>query len=178
MDNVRYGSDRFKVDGTAVLNKNDTVTVIYNINIPKIIAENNQSRLNALETVNNLLRRDFQTTPVYMQITASYLLVHTTTGEERIWTGSFWSRGNSPAEIAAFDRVNYDTFVQNTFRNSADVHHVLRWVGRETNWRFESLISLILNCNCKVSKNDDILKRRNLFFYTNRKRPHVTFGLD
>ena len=90
-----------KVDCTNISLKSDKAQnrgnqlVLYNVNIPAIIVYNSEELLLVLERIKNLILRDFEGEYVEFQITASLYLKHTETGQERIWTGTFFGKENS-----------------------------------------------------------------------------------
>src|SRR6266404_6719183 len=168
---MRGNPDSFKVDATIVPTREYT-TVIYNCNIPKVLVDNDESRRDALKIVRQLIITDFPNSEVQVQLTASYILVDDNTGEEYTWIGSFWSDLNEgPAALTPFFLFNANTFAATTFRDSSNIEEVLRLGGLNSKWKFNRLLSLIVNINTRVQNDDAILRTRH-FISPTGKRPH------
>ena len=137
-----------KVDGLLVpTDDRDTYLVIYNVNLPFRLFDTIGNTTAVLERVKRLLSIDFVNVIATFQFTASYLLVHRITGEQRIWTGSFYPRGNAPAYLSAFKRFHPDTFIQFGLDSLENVEHtLLNWPNRrDTSWVFHQILSIIVN---------------------------------
>ena len=167
-----------KVD--ALLVPTDTrnkLLAIYNVNVPFNLFDTQEDTLQVLERVKNLLVRDFSNAVATFQLTASYLLVHKTTGELRIWSGSFYPRGNAPAYLSAFKKFHPDTFVQYGLDCLDNVEHtLLNWPNRgDTSWVLQEVISIIFNVQSLVSNEHPLIRK---FPGNNHgcKRP-ITFAL-
>jgi len=150
----------FKVDATALELENQYI-VVYNANIPAVLVQDEQDRRQALERIRNLFQADFGARETYFQLTASYMLRNTGTNELRYWSGSFFARGNFPAQLSDFEEFNPATFVQTCLAQTRDVDTRLKWRGHDTLWTFESLNSIIINAQCNVHKQDALLNKRN-----------------
>jgi len=150
----------FQVDATAIELDNQYI-IVYNANIPVVLVQDEQDRRQALERIQNLFQSDFGARETYFQITASYMLRNTGTNELRYWSGSFFARGNFPAQLSNFEQFNPATFVQTSLAQTRDVEARLTWRGHDTLWTFESLKSIIINAQCKVGKQDALLTKRN-----------------
>jgi hypothetical protein len=149
--------------------------VIYNINIPyQYLDERETTTRNILGRIKHLLMRDFvQHNPVY-QITASYNLINTVTGEFRVWTGSFSVRDNTPAQITRFMNFDPDTFVGDSLEHLEDFEEKLvRAPELSSNWMLNSINSVIFNVQCVVDGESPSLSQ----FPRNGRRTHRTFAL-
>ena len=179
MNQPEWEQDRLKVDATA-LRKDHTngYLIIYNINVPADIIHDNNEKRDVLIRIRDLLMTDFRHDLIHYQITAAYYLVHRVTGEQRIWVGSFFPGGNGPAVIRDFQLFNANTFVGQAFEDTENCEDDLTWRGVNTAWVFDSLISVIFNCQVDVRTNHSALYKRNLYSNNARHlRAHVTFNL-
>lgn len=181
-----------KVDGTALPvvgeDRNgeiDGYLVVFNVNIPERMVYDVAEFRRVLERTRDFLLTEFQGNVVYYQVTAAYLLRNTRTGETKLWTGSFFPRGNQVAHLSPFQTFDPATFVANVERDaSADsIEARLTWTDHETSWIFDSLISIIVNSQSGVSVVHPVLTRRRLITGNgaNRRRAnrvHVTFALS
>ena len=151
-----------KVDGLLVpTDERDSYLAIYNVNLPFRLFDTVHSTTAVLERVKNLLSRDFTNVIATFQFTASYLLVHRATGEQRIWTGSFYPRGNAPAYLSAFKRFHPDTFVQFGLDSLENVEYTLQnWPNRrDTAWVFHQILSIIINVQSMVPTDHPVISK-------------------
>jgi hypothetical protein len=149
--------------------------IIYNINVPyNYLAERETTTRNILVRIKKLLLKDFpQRNPVY-QITASYNLLNSISGQLRVWTGSFSVRDNTPAQITGFLPFEPDTFVEDTLDNLEDFEEKLvRAPELSSNWVLNSINSVIFNVQCIVDRENPALSN----FPRNGQRVHRTFAL-
>lgn len=152
-----------------------TFLIIYNINVPhQYLEERETTTRNILVRIKDLLVRDFnQHHPVY-QITASYNLTNSVTGEFRVWTGSFSVRDNTPAQITGFLHFDPDTFVEESLENLQDFEErLVRAPELSSNWVLNSINSIIFNVQCIVDRESPVLSQ----FPRNGRRSHRTFAL-
>jgi hypothetical protein len=149
--------------------------VIYNINVPVDYIQNGEAQARAILTrIKNLLIAHFLHFPVVYQITASYNLVHSITGEFRVWTGSFSVRDNEPAQITGFEHFDPDTFVDESIENLEDFEFKLvRAPELSSNWVLNSVNSIIFNVQSVVDPGTDVVAT----FPRNGQRAHRTFAL-
>jgi hypothetical protein len=150
------------VDGLIVPTDDQNVFLaIYNINLPFRLFDTVESTTQTLQRVKNLLMIDFAGVAATFQFTASYLLLHRVTGEQRIWTGSFYPRGNAPAYLSAFKKFHPDTFVQYGL-DCLDIveHTLLNWPNRgDTSWVLQEVISIIFNVQSLVSNEHPLIRQ-------------------
>jgi len=166
-----------KVDATTLLGVNQQSIVLYNFNIPENIVRDENEFANALDRFSATIQRDFGLNPnVFFQLTASYMLSNHETNEKKLWTGSFHSRDNAPSQLTGFLGFNSATFNQDIISAADNVDDKLLWVGQETKWQFDGLVSLIVCVQVKVRQDDSILRERGLI-NRNGHRNHITFHL-
>jgi hypothetical protein len=167
-----------KVDGLIVPTDDKNIFLaIYNINLPFRLFDTLESTSNVLERVKTLLMRDFADVPATFQFTASYLLLHRVTGEQRIWTGSFYPRGNARSYLSGFKHFEPNTFVAFGLNSLENVEYtLLNWPNRgDTSWVFNQILSIIINVQSLVSAQHSIIAkfpRRN-----NGKKSQIIFAL-
>ena len=174
--NNRPGRSDLKVDALCVpLNENNPRSdyiIIYNINIPIRYFFDPTEATRVLQRVNVLISGDFFNVPASFQITASYQLRHTTTGELRIWTGSFNARNNAPAQLSGFELFDHTTFVQTSLEHIEDLEERLT-LFEETKWVLHQVISIIFNVQSKVKFNHGTIGE----FPNAGRRSHRTFAI-
>ena len=172
--NNRAGRNELKVDALCVpLNENNPRSdyiIIYNINIPIRYFLDPEEATRVLNRVNVLLQTHFYNVQTSFQITASYQLRHTTTGELRIWTGSFNARNNAPAQLSGFELFDHTTFVQVSLDHIEDLEDRLTLL-EETKWVLNQVISIIFNVQSKVKFNHATIGE----FPNAGRRSHRTF---
>jgi hypothetical protein len=173
--NNHAGRHELKVDALSVPLTDSLRTdyiIIYNINIPIEYFNNAEEGYQVLNKVRNLLLRDFYDSVVSYQITASYQLRNTQTGELRTWTGSFNARNNAPAQLSGFEIFDNDTFIETSLDHIEDVDNRLT-TFEETKWVLNQIISIIFSVQSKVKYNSQILNK----FPHHGRRSHQTFAL-
>ena len=177
------GVTQLKLDVTTLRKtEENTVPVILNFNIPASVVEDNvpQTFDQVLNNIAEFLVKHFHTRDVIFQVTASYYLEHAETGDRRLWTGSFYPVGNHSSSLSgpifqAFQ--NSPSFVRRVkeFSLPQNIAACLRWGGEESNWRFESLASIITSAQVGLHENHVFLSANDLLL--NRRghqRRHVT----
>jgi hypothetical protein len=160
--NYRAPRTEEKVDALLVpTDDRDNFIVVYNINVPFRTFDTLESSTVVLERVKRLLLSDFIQLIATFQLTASYLLLHRVTGEQRIWTGSFYPRGNAPAFLSAFKRFHPDSFVQYSLDSLENVEHtLLNWPNRgDTSWVFTQILSIIFNVQSIVPAEHSLISK-------------------
>ena len=139
-----------KVDATT-LKDEDSSLVLFNINVPLRIVQGNPNEFyNTCVQIGQFISDNFHANDsVYFQVTASYYKINKQTGEGRLWGGSFSPRANSVAQLLPFV-----------------------WIGRDTNWEFDRLESIVINVQSQIDNDHETLQRHNL-----DSQKHVTFKL-
>jgi len=181
------GHQTLKVDATALFfpekDRENKFLVIFNVNVPERIVNDDNEYPLVLERIRDLLIAEFQVDnnvgPIYYQITATYYLVHKISGASRVWTGSFFPKGNSPAQLAPFRQFDPANFVNHVLQNTTpeSIEAKLNWTEQDSNWQFDSLASVIINAQTNVLVSHSVLTRRNLIAHGGRRRLHQTFAL-
>jgi hypothetical protein len=165
-----------KVDGLLLpCDEQGECIVIYNINVPYDSFATRQQSIGILQRVRNLLQADFRDIPTSFQVTASYLLVNEATGQQRIWTGSFYAHGNVPGMLSQFKRFDPNTFVFFSLNCLEDIEDTLyHWPRAQgTDWKFDHVISIIFNVQCKTNLQSHITSK----FRHQDRRNAITFAL-
>lgn len=172
--NNQAGREHLKVDAFSIPLRENNIEyfiITYNVNIPIQIIENQIDCEQVLERVCVLLTTDFAGEEVDYQITASYTLVHAITGQQRIWTRSFYTHTNVP-----FETFNSNTFVASALEGINGAEQKLsQTIKLESQWKFDHLISIIFNIQAKVQHHHPVIQRRR--FPRNGRRAHITFPL-
>jgi len=165
-----------KVDAMSIQMENFNYLILYNINVPANLLNDQVQKRASFERVAELLTTDFESKDVEYQITASYILKHKETGAERFWSGSFFAKEDSPAVLLDFQKFDRRNFVDIALAATQNVNDKLRWRGRETVWAFSQLESLIFNAESKVRANSKIFDKRGIV--KRLKKNRVTFALE
>jgi hypothetical protein len=162
-----------KVDATT-LKEDNSYIVFFNINVPLRIVEGSEDTfMETCQRIGQFLNRNFTLQEaVYFQVTATYYIVNKKTGHGRLWGGSFSPRANSVAELAPFQRYNTNTFAPLVVRASSNAEDKLQWVGKDTNWEFDRLESIIVNVQSSVGHGHQTFERYGLL-----AQKYVTFEL-
>jgi hypothetical protein len=168
-----------KVDATLLApsdsDPDKKIVVVYNINIPAYL--NAEETIEAVARAQRLLELDFGgTSDVAYQVTASFYLRNTRTDFQRFWSGSFYAKGNSPAQLSPFQWFDSLTFAPNVHDAMQDAEQKLSLAITDSTWVFDRLSSIIINAQTKVSRSDPVLSQRGLFATLGRKL-QVTFAL-
>jgi len=151
--------DRFKASQTVVsISKTDYILVT-NINIPPVYF----NQPNLIQLLVDFIRReyltDFETT--LFELSGAYNLKNTTTGHTRTWVGSF-----SPKQQYTLTPIqNFGRAFEDTLRPFLDLIHLNQSCSNlvgESVWKFDSLISLIINVQARVSVHHPTIIRRGL----------------
>ena len=173
------GRHVLKVDCTSLTieksdEEDDQFMIIYNVNIPAEIVNNDIERQAVLERVKNLLVHDFRGENVVYQICAAYYLKHIDTNEEIVWSGSFFAKNNNPSRLLGFQVFDATEFVDICYDATENVDEKLRNNNFDTKWQYDRLISVIVNIQAEVPADHYIIRNRNLRFNARR---HFTFSL-
>ena len=139
--------------------------VCLNFNIPKRTHDNHQELYQILGDISNFLTRHFlPDNRVSYQVTASYYLRNRLTGDERLWTGSFFPGNRSSLSGQFFQNFHQQTFAQkvNDYTTPANVQQFFVWNHLPTEWTFSHVASFIVNCQVNISNNHVFLRNFNL----------------
>jgi hypothetical protein len=163
-----------KVDATT-LRGDRSLIVFFNINIPLRIVQDSQATLyNTCLQIEHFINDNFNATDaVYYQVTATYYIINKHTGEGRLWGGSFSPRANSVAQLSPFQKyIQNNTFATVVVGASTNVEEKLQWVGKDTNWEFDRLESIIVNVQSSVNNDHETIERHRLL-----DNKHIAFEL-
>ena len=167
-----------KVDQTA-FEYNYNYILVSNINIPtRYLSELANNGI--LPRIESFIIQDYgQGLDIYYQVTATYTLKHARNQTIKHWSGSFSPLGNVLNTIQEFQRYTNDTIdILPIVCNQNSVEGILRTSNVDTEWKFDTLISVVINIQSAVPQEHNTLTRRNLIPDDgNRKRVHVTFPL-
>lgn len=162
------------------MERRSRVLLIYNINLPRNVVWSQSLWRDAIERTDRLIHNDLLPAyAVYYEITASYHLKNTETGEPRLWTGSFFSRGNAHAQLGIFREYD-ETFVDAVSNEIVELEDRLAWFELDTKWVFDRLESVIINVQAEISSTHTTLQKRHLSHHASggrHTRNHITFGL-
>jgi hypothetical protein len=174
---ANLGRDVLKVDALSVPTSSSAQTdyiIIYNINVPYVYFNNPTSAVNVLTQIKNVLVRDFLNNQVVYEISASYQLRHTQTGELRLWTGSFNVRNNVRSRLTGFQLFDPQTFVTLSQEDVEDAPDRLTQAAtQDTKWVLHQIVSIIFNAQSKVPYNSALLFN----FAHHGRRARRTFAL-
>jgi len=100
--------DQFKADVLSLEDGAAARIVLYNVNLPRRLWQDEAS----LIRIRNLVTRDFRNVDgIYFQLSATYTLVNRETGEIRTWSGSFNPRNRVASELTSHAPFEPDSFV-------------------------------------------------------------------
>lgn len=149
-----------KVDQTLIPSDNRAILVT-NINIPESELVNID---NVLNRVSDLIVLDYYNIHrVLFQVSATYELRNTATGDIRQWTGSFNPRGNQSSALGQFTQFT-PAFKQEVTEaiTPENIYNKLRFYHVETSWVFHKLTSIIISVQSEINLAHPTLLRRNL----------------
>ena len=165
-----------KVDITALNPEENQCPVILNFNIPSSVVEDNvpQSFDYVLDNIATYVGHHFLHDAVLFQLTASYYLVNTKTGDTRLWTGSFFPAGNHSASLSGpfFQAFRSpQSFVERIkeFSLPQNIVTCLKWGGEDSDWTFDSIASIIASVQVKLSQDNVFIGNNELL---NNRRGH------
>jgi hypothetical protein len=143
---------------------------VYNVQLVKI------KQFLLAEFLNNLHALTFE-------ISATYNLVHETTGDIREFTGSFYPGSTTPASMTnnMFLNFEYNSFenVVKRYTNEDRARRILQQFDPDTKYQFHSLTSFIINVQIILPENHQFLINRRLTHVNPRRRQrHVQFFIE
>ena len=173
--NNHAGRNILKVDAiSTTLTRNNKFLILYNVNVPYEYLEQEDVTRGVLERIKDLLVRDFEHYPVAYQITASYVVVHSTTQESRVWTDSFRAKDNAPAQLSGFKESEPVNFVNESLDHLEDFEaRLVRRPDFSSKWVLVSVISVIFNVQSIVDQNSRTIHN----FLRDGRRAQRTFPL-
>ena len=164
------GVTQLKLDITVLASEDiDSSPLVLNFNIPVGVVETNVPLTfdQVLTDISNYIVSEFDPSSVLFQVTATYYLSNTKTGDRRLWTGSFYPSGNHSASLSGFIFLSFDNpqaFVQRVkeYSEPRNVVACLQWGGEESHWIFDGLASIIPSVQISVPKNHNFLLKNGL----------------
>lgn len=157
---------RLKVDATALATDDNRFVLIYNINIPRDKIRDRDS----LNTVCYSAERDYAGTPFSYDITGCYVLVNNKTGEEKLWAGSFFPSGNLTSGDGTYTPYSRNKLLHDLSNIDRRINEWRNFGGRETDWVYDRLMSVIVTCNGKVRPSLPFLTNHNLIAFNRRRQ--------
>lgn len=145
----------FKLDAASLrdLDTPGQRIVVYHFNLPSATHTPHRA---SFETVLGQVERDFLpasrqnvVVPLYFQISAVYNLIHNTTGEERLWQGSFNPRSRDLGQVSPFRPFDPASFVDFAHTRS-QTDRVFQQLSRtadekESTWTLGDILSVIIS---------------------------------
>ena len=177
-------NQQLKVDITTVgLDQPGLYLLLLNFNIPSSIVENNLplSLEQVLIDVARYLQDNFSLLDIYYQVTASYNLLNRETGDTRLFTGSF-SPGSAHASSLSgdifklFKRDSFPRQVQQYTTQANILNCLERPNDTESKWSYQSLASVIINCQLQLEGNHTFIQEKSLLLARGQRhgRRHIT----
>jgi hypothetical protein len=180
-DNDREEEDvlnQFKVDIASLADGPAARLVLYNVNIPRRLWQDEPSMVR----VRDIVVRDFgNVSGVYFQLSATYTLVNRETGEIRTWSGSFNPRNRDICELTSHLSFEPDTFVQFVL-----AHSLPEWVfdklnagagqltaGRTSVWVLDDVKSIIASFQGRLGISHSLFSRYPPLNWWRRNRRNV-----
>jgi hypothetical protein len=180
-DNDREEEDvlnQFKVDIASLADGPAARLVLYNVNIPRRLWQDEPSMVR----VRDIVVRDFgNVSGVYFQLSATYTLVNRETGEIRTWSGSFNPRNRDICELTSHLSFEPDTFVQFVLAHSSP-----EWVfdklnagagqltaGRTSVWVLDDVKSIIASFQGRLGISHSLFSRYPPLNWWRRNRRNV-----
>ena len=149
----------------------DNQLVLYNINIPPVIVYNNENLIAVLERIKNLILCDFEGEYVEFQLTANFNFKHTKTNKEKSWTGSYNEEDDCLDYLLHFQAFNSENFVKTCFKATNHIEDKFIDNNFDRKWKYDQLISIIINFESEVSQNHPIVIDRKL--QTGGRKPNI-----
>lgn len=174
-----------RVDCTALFNQSlQNYLIIMNVNFPHhIISEAGDFR-NALEKTATYVSETFGNNfPIKYQVNASFYIRNQETNDLRLFTGSFFLRGNRYLSLSGPVFINFDLVsFPDSVLNVADLdraRQLLTWTDSDSVWTFHNINSIIVSFQLSREKNHPFLVQYHLHAprHSRRRRRHVTFNI-
>jgi len=169
--------DRFKVDVVSLEDGPAARIVLYNVNLPRRLWQDEPS----LIRVRNLITRDFRNVPgIYFQLSATYTLVNRENGEIRTWSGSFNPRNRVISELTSHSLFEPESFVPFVL-----AHSLPDWVfdkltvgggggqltaGKTSVWVLDEIKSIVISFQARLGVSHSLFSRYPLLNWWRRRR--------
>lgn len=148
---VMNNAQRFKVH-RLYIGSHPRKLLIANYNIPLTVLHQD-----SIQTVERRIQTDFDLPQdfIYFNISATYVLKHRETQDEKFFGGSFHARGMKISELSAFrslDSVDFIPFVlQKT--NLENITQKLKVAGHNTVWELDRVLSVVVSVQGIITPN-------------------------
>jgi len=157
--------DRFKVDVAAIEDGPAARIVLYNVNLPRRLWQDEAS----LIRIRDRVVRDFNNDAgIYFQLSATYTLVNRENGEVRTWSGSFNPRNRVISELTSHASFEPDSFVPFVLAHSSP-----DWVfdkltaaggglltdGKPSVWVVDEIKSIVISFQCRLGVTHSLFSR-------------------
>ena len=154
-----------------------SLLLITNINVPYRLFDQLEDILGRIA---RFLDQEYLEEPFRFQLTASLVLHHRATGEQRFWSGSFAPNANYPNTVLPFQTFEADRFVEDTLPLlQGDFIADLNRPNIATDWVLRNIVSVIVSCQGRVRLGHATVVRRGLSTPRNgrHQRRHLTYSL-
>ena len=181
--------DEFKLDGMIVKDKAPWYIFLVNYNIPEDALADG-SLANKLGIVQHQVEDEFfeeiESGRLTYHISACYYLIKKDTGEERLWKGSFQPRTDHDLLLKDFTRYSTQNFVPQVLASTTQQHidSKLLWLGRDTEWQFRNVTSIIIHFQARcdffkhpLTRNSGIIPFDKIYFTNFQERTRFTVPL-
>jgi hypothetical protein len=156
--------DQFKVDILSLEDGPAARIVLYNVNLPRRLWQDESS----LIRIRDLVTRDFHNVSgIYFQMSATYTLVNRENGEIRTWSGSFNPRNRVISELTSHSSFQSDSFVPFVLAHSSP-----DWVfdklttgggqltaGKTSVWVLDEVKSIVISFQARVGVSHSFFSR-------------------
>lgn len=174
-----------RVDCTALYNvSRQNYLIIINVTYPlHIVSDEGAFRTGLIKTAGYLLTTFGHAPSIRYQVNASFYLKHQESNDLRLFTGSFFLKGNKYLSLSGPLFINFDaaTFSDSVVRaaNLERARTTLTWNDNESIWAFHNIHSIIVSFQLSKAKDHPFLMLHHLTAprRSQRKRRHVTFNL-
>jgi hypothetical protein len=152
---------QFKIDIASLEDGPVARLVLYNVNLPRRLWQDEQS----LVRIRDIVTRDFgEVAGVYFQLSATYTLANRETGEIRIWSGSFNPRNRDISELTSHSTFEPDTFVEFVLAHSSPewVHDKLNagvTAGKTSVWVLDEVKSIVISFQGRLGNRHSLFSR-------------------
>lgn len=151
--------DLFKASQTVFSISKTEYILVTNINIPPVFF----NKPNLIQLLVDFVKREYLADfeRAVFELSAAYTLKHDTSGHTRTWVGSFSPKqAFALTPILLFERAFEETLLP--FLDAAYASQTCGNLVGESVWKFDSLISLIVNVQAPVSIHHLTVARRGL----------------
>jgi len=169
--------DQFKADVLSLEDGAAARIVLYNVNLPRRLWQDEAS----LIRIRNLVTRDFRNVDgIYFQLSATYTLVNRETGEIWTWSGSFNPRNRVASELTSHAPFEPDSFVPFVL-----AHSLPDWVfdkltvgggtgqltaGKPSVWVLDEIKSIVISFQARLGVSHSLFSRYPLLNWWRRRR--------